>query len=635
MALTYLTWHQRLQLNPALADLNDWPVVVVDALPPRQQQAFRRNFRMVGAVLRGQALQEVALEATVTPARVTQILNRCLGGPAESEPALTYGLVPYNTQRQRERKAPLPQVGRRHAAGSACAFRRLLREAPGLADGLDAMVRAKLADSPYSQRIAPRDLHGEFKRLLAEARWPRDRYPYTNDDLAYESVRRYGQRLVLRVQAERHQRGTPAGRGTQKGGAGRVFERIQIDEHRLDVENRLHLEVDGLRHPVRLKRASILVAVDCFSDCVLGWQIALTAAPNQDDMLLLVANCLTRRTLLPLTAPGLSYLPGAGFPVMEAPGLVSMGIVEMDNAWLHVADTLATALCDQWGSTFHQSVSGNPLGRALVESVFGYIATHCTHRFAATSGTGPQDARREGARNRAKPPTCSLRTLEEALEVLLSEYNVTPKADRLGLSPLELVRLACEQQCLCYRSEAERTAWQPFKYRQQLRIHRPADCHHQAYVNFEYTKYTNRTLLDAVTDTHLYVHYDRRDIRTLEAYTLQGRPLGTLYASPAWYRFQHGIMLRRRVFRWVRREGKRVRDPLSAYFRALLAGGDDPAKALELLRVAHEIAPGQTVVLPAEDSPGVARPAPTASQTGLRARYAALIHGGTSHDDTN
>lgn len=393
--------------------------------------------------------------------------------------------------------------------------------------------------------------------------------------------------------------------------------------------NRLHLEVDGLRYPLRLKRVSILVAVDCFSDCILGWHLALTSAPNQDDLLLLLANCLDRKTLMPLTTPGLSYLPGAGFPSMPDDGAVSFGVVELDNAWLHSAGVVADALCDRLGATIHQSRAKHPLARALVESVFGYIATHASHRFAATSGTGPQDPRRESAKNRRRLPTCSLRTLEEALEVVLSEYNATPKADRLGLSPRELLDLARDQQCLRFRSAADRALFRPFEHRQKLAIHRPNDVHHQPHINFEYAKYTNAEVLNATTEKHLYVHYDRRDIRTVRAYDLKGQYLGDLFAPAMWFRFAHGVMLRRRVHQWARRDRRRRRDPLSGYFHECLAHSDDPAFALELLRVAREIAPGHVVVFPRHAANRPPRQdAEVPSTASLRRRFAAVARQG-------
>lgn len=633
-----VTWRQRLHLNPELAEIADWPSVTEDNWPAPKRNVFRRNYRIAASILNGYSVAEVAAQERLSTGRITQVMNRCLGSENEEAPRLSYGLIPYTTSRIRQRRQSYSHVGERQNKGGSCAFRALLTDVPGLSSGLDAMIEAKLRDSPHSQRIAPQDLHAEFKRLLSEAHWPKNRYPYTTDSLTYESVRRYGHARIQQIRCEQHRRSTRHRKGTVgcPKAATRVFERIQIDEHRLDIENRLHLDLDGLRIPLRLGRASVLMAMDTFSGCCLGVQLTLTQAPGQDALLMLLANCLGPSRAITITTPGLALSPGAGFPSQfDDLAPVSLGIVDMDNAWMHRAESVAALLCDQLGATIHQSRSHNPLGRPLVESVFGYLATHGTHRFAATSGTGPQDQRRESAQNRKRgAPTCSLRTLEEVVTIIMAEHNLTPQADRGGLSPLELIRLASTQQCLRYRTETDRARWNPFEHQAKVLIHRAADKHHRAYVNFEYCRYGSDSVLDNVADTHLILHYDRRDIRTLQAYSLTGERLGILYAPRVWARYPHGVMLRRTIMKACRKRRKHIKDPLSWYFRELLDMRDKPGFALELLRVAREIAPGQTVVLAPEDTREESRCASSLSRSKLRERYAALVHGESQLDHT-
>lgn len=633
-----LTWHQRLHLNPHLADITEWPTVIDDDFSAPKRKIFRRNYRIAAAILNGLSIAEVAAQERLSRSRITQVMNRCLGSDANEAPPLAYGLIPYSTTRTRQRCKSLGRVGDRHVGGYSCAFRGLLQAVPGLSLGLDAMLEEKLRDSPHAQRISPRDAHAEFKRLLSEANWPRDAYPYTTDSLAYESVRRYVHLRTQQIRCEHHRRSVQRCKDPGLGirAEYRAFERIQIDEHRLDIETRLHLDIDGLRIPLRLGRASVLLAMDVFSGCCLGVQLALTKAPDQDALLGLLTRCLTNEPMLAITTPGLKLSPGAGFPAqINGMGPISLGIVEMDNAWMHRADSVAVLLCDEHGATIHQSRSRNPLGRALVESIFGYLATHVTHRFSATSGTGPQDPRRESPRNRKCPPTCSLRTLEEALTLVMAEHNALPQADRGGLTPLELIRMASQQQCLRYRSDTERTRWKPFEHQTKVRIHRPADEHHRAHINFAYCRYTNHAVLDGIPDVHVNLHYDRRDIRTVQAFSLSGKYLGVLHAPPTWARYAHGLMLRLKVVRKCRKQRTHTDDPLSTYFRELLDHKDNPEFSLEMLRVAREINPGQTVVLAATDTQEAASAAPTSSRAKLRERYAALVQGGPSLDYTS
>lgn len=237
-----MSWRERLNAEPQWVDLQNWPIIDNDQVPRSVRQHFMRNRRIVAAVLEGAQVKAVAGHFGLTPGRVSQLLDRCLGGDASAPPALTVGLLPGHNLKVRQRSSDLPTLA--HTHGEACAFQALLDTAPGLRHELDRMILAKLRDDPGAQRLTPSAFHGAFKRVLAEAHWPRDRYPYTTATLAYESVRRYlhTRRAELeRESLQRRQRRTEPTRALESAPIHRALQRVQIDAHRLDIEGRAHL----------------------------------------------------------------------------------------------------------------------------------------------------------------------------------------------------------------------------------------------------------------------------------------------------------------------------------------------------------------------------------------------------------
>ena len=584
-----LTWRERLTREPALREFSEWPAITPSSLPRAHHKPYIRNQQIVAAALAGTPLKEIAAQHALSAGRISQLLDRCLGGEETQPPALTAGLVPQSNVAPRQRTQPLPTLG--SPRGAACAFAALLEAAPGLRAGLDAMIEAKLKDAPYAQRLTPQALHGEFKRRLAELSWPRDRYPYTTVSLAYASVRRYLHQCLgdlERVRQQRRQRPRPALGATAQ--CLRALRAVQIDEHVLDLSNRVHLALDGALIPLRLARANVLVAADVDTTCVLGYHLAPCAQPNQQDLLALIEQCVQPWQPRTLVTPGLRYAPGAAFPSGVAAAFpISFGTIQLDNAFMHRARSVIELLCAEFGATLSLGVPGKPTTRAIVESVFDYIGRAGTHRVASTTGSYPTDPVKESRDNRKRPPAITFQTLDEALSVLLTEYNVTPRAGLGHASPLALFQYQCQAHFVRFVPPWLARQWRPFIGTKVVWLHWYRNEHRLPHINFHYARYQGPELLRvAGKQTHIQVEYDRRDLRVLRAATLSGEPLGKLVVAAPWQRFPHSLATRQWIHKNAARYRLNARDPLAAYFHWLLEHKGEPATALSLLRVYTE-----------------------------------------------
>lgn len=587
-----ISWQERLLRAPNLRALNTWPALPLDCLPASQRRAFMRNQAIVARVLAGERYRDLSAATGLSPGRISTLMRRCLGGDDQHPPALLGGLVPHvrlNPYRRRQTLATLDQP-----ASSTGSFGALLATVPGLQAGLDSMIDAALRESPAAQRLTPAAVHGEFRRLLQAAGHPRDCYPYTTASVAYSSVRRYYHAYCRewylardRREAARRPRHFARDPTTRAG-----LRAIQIDEHLLDLHGRVDLWLDGDYCPLRLARASVLVAIDVDTQLILAYWLTPTAAPNQDDILGLFERCVLPWQPPELTTPGLAYTPGAGFPsALAFP--VSFGTVHMDNAWLHRAHSVESLLCQKLGVTINRGLPASPKARALVESVFKYLNAHFSHRAASTTGTHPHDPNREARRHRQRPPHLLYHMIDEALAVVLSDANVRPRDALGGATPLHAYQEDIAHRYVRYVPAIVTRQFAPFLATSVHTIRHYAKQHRRPYIQFTGRRYYGEALLHVrPKDARVRVQFDRRDIRELQAMTLDGQALGTLTVEGAWARYPHSLATRKLVNRYVKHHRLREDDPLAGMFHWLLAHKSKPKHAQTLLRVYTEFTRG-------------------------------------------
>jgi hypothetical protein len=559
-------------------------------VPNNKRQKYMRNRHIIAGALSGQPLKQAAKANGVSPGLVTQLLNRCLGGDGSCPPALTHGLIPYAQTSPGRRKHPLPTLTA--PSGARYAFLELLEVVPGLKKGLDQVILSKLEDQPTAQRLTPRAFHGAFKLLLAEAHWPTDRYPFTEPSIAYESVRRYLRDRAQTLDAERQmpKRRSELTQGMFIQSQHSVLGKIQLDEHLLDVRKHVQLLLDEQFARIPIARVSVLVMVEVECSCILGFYVALTSHPDRLDLLNLIDLCINPWQPMTLTTPGLSYLKGAMFPSSLSDDLpITFGTVQLDNAMMHRARAVKEVFCDQLGATLNYGFPAMPKIRALVESVFRYINEHCTHQFASTTGSHPKDPIRESKKNHKNIPVISLRTLEEALSVILSEYNARPRAELGNATPLEAFRRLSQAHYVRHIPPDFAQSWQPFMGKKVVplkwyRHEKRGPC-----VNFLYLRYQGHGLINVQGHKkRVLIQYDRRDIRTIHAYTLEGDDLGELHAPKTWQRFAHSVLTRKVIYKELKAGRLQMRDPLGGYFRNLIADKDTPKHALQIIRIYKE-----------------------------------------------
>ena len=586
----YLRWRERLQHEPSLRDINEWPLIECDVIPSSGQKNFLRNQRMVSLVLSGKRLMEVAKLYNLSCATISQLMERCLGGDDSDVPPLTEGLIPHRRVVKSRRRSELPSLQK--YSGARCAFQALLAEVPGLSSGLDNLIKEKLRDSNRAQTLTPESFHGAFKRLLKVAGHPHSKYPYTTKSVAYESVRQYLAKRTREIQLlniiEKDQRKSKiTSISTNKDY--RALKNIQIDEQVADFHGRLTIELNGELIPLRVARSSILLCIDADTNCYLGFHLAYTPAPNQQDLIQLFNNVIRPWTPIDITTPGLEYMPGACFPSgLPNSFPITFGTLHLDNAWIHRAKSVRQIITDQLGATVHLGRPAQPKQRNWVEAAFAYINQHATHRFPSTSGSHPKDPIKESRKNSKKIPEVSIQTLLEALSIILTNHNITPCPQLGGQSPLSLFKQHCANNYIRYTPDILRKTWHPFEDETIVPI-KTRTGSSTPHINFYQVRYTGSGLAKAALQgKDVTIRFDKRDIRELKIYGKGKRFLGIVRASKSWQRFPHSLAARQYIFKLIRTHRLHANDPLANFMHLLLTKMHHPKGALQLLRFYNE-----------------------------------------------
>lgn len=581
----YISWRDRLIQMPYLRDFSNWPQLDPKELPKCRRKTFLRNKGVIAKTLTSMSLNEVAIGSGVTLSTVSKILQRCLGGDDTNAPPLTKGLIPYQRVKKNNRHSPLSTIA--NTRGAQGAFSSLLTQVPTLKLNMNKMLEAKLADKNYAQNITPAILHGEFKRVLAEENWPADRYPYTEQTMAYESVRRYYHKKLESLKLSLINDKEIYIEKDQKQTTFKAFDEIHIDEQLIDLQCKVYIKLNNQLTPLRISRASLLLCVDAATDCYLGYHLALTKSPTQQDMLTLLHNITRKWKPMELTTNGITYADGACFPSALF-SHVTFGKVCLDNAMMHLAHTVRNAICYHMGSTLSLGRPATPKTRNWVEYAFRRL-NRFTHRFPSTTGSNTVDPSKESTKNYKVPPTVTLDALEEILSVVLTEHNVTPQSRLSGFTPLDVLSDHMTKHYCRLMPRNHGDDWSPFDDEKKCTVHFNLKENRAPYVSFLGQRYRNACLVNEdIIGKKIKIKYDRRDIRQLTAFTLTGDYLGVLYAPKSWQSFSHSVKTRQYINKHVKHYRSTARDILSSYFNEALKDRNTPKGAMKVIQIYRE-----------------------------------------------
>lgn len=579
------TWQQQLELNPELRDMTRWPRVPVDHLAAEAQKLYARRQEAVDMVLVGKPVESAAISVGRSQNEVYRLLDRCLGSDPADVPLLNVGLLPEKRINPYTRKAEIGPATK----GLSGAFGALMTRVPAVFADLETHLRNELAHHRGTPILGPQELHRVFKASLRSAGLTDADYPLSTKGAARTTFGSWRQKAILAILAET----TPSVRAKYDinwSDLTEVMDVFQFDEHHQDLNLSLLLDTGNDSVPVRLARIWVVVLAEKESEAIFGIAWGFSAQPRHDDFLACAADAITVWKPYDNLPEGLEYPAGGGHPsILPAYQHVTPCIVQMDNAWAHVANDIKAYLFREWQCIVNWGRPAFPIARRVVEMVFARLAVY-EHQFPSTTGSNPFDRRRDPHSNEA--PRVPVQHIAAIFDVVRATLNCEPRGHLLNRSPMQVLEHRAQNGAILRRLLPEhRDPARPHRIRRQVVIRgEPRDVH-TLHVNFAYATYKSDDLrhLLALGSKKLNVEFDRRDIRKLDVVGDDGKVVGPLQVQGIWKRFPHDIRLRNVICQQSRDARRDQPAALAEYFRALTKRLDRPSDALRFLDVIRRI----------------------------------------------
>ncbi len=579
-----VTWQEQLERHPALVDIQSWPNIALDALSKSKKKGYTLNYRIVSDVLGGMKIREVAQKFGLTSSRIYQLMNRCLSSDGDDAPALSKALIPHYRLQSNKRIKVLNSLCQ--PSGCANSFRWLLDNIEGLREHLDELLNADLKDLAHGQNLTIIYFHKSFKRYLRSQHWPEDHYPFTEDKQAYETLRKYyhSRKEELSTYPESKREIIP------KASPNKLLQVIEIDEQLTDSNSSVWLNMNGILHPLRLARCTLVLMIDVAPDYVLHHQLFLNKTIDKNDFLTFLHALNQSMPQRQLTTPGLNIQSEFQLSEDECEQLlqIQIGEVSLDNAMVHWANSTLDYITEEVGARVHFDRPKLPKSRNFIEYAFNILNKSGIHRNKGTTGSSIVDPNRESRENLKTPPKITITALQDMIAVLIAEHNNKAQARLGAISPIEFVRHSLNHMYQPLRPKLPEPLTNNEWYRAQAKLYVPANEQRRPYVNFCHVRYTlSKSLVTTLTQQKVELRYNN-DIRKITAYSVQGEKLGTLIAPRTWQRFPHSKKTRKTIFKLVRSKVLKGADPLAEYFELLYKNRHSPSQALELTRVYEE-----------------------------------------------
>ncbi len=586
-----LNWQQRLESSPSYKKVNEWLEIDPCSLVASKRELFIRNIKIVTKVVNGHSMKDVAREFNVSPAAVSKLLKRTFAGDADKPPALTAALIPMTKLNKDKRRAAISDF--KNSIGARCSFHLLLDTVPGLDDFLNEIVKLYVKRARHGENLTPSSFHRQFLAYLSDQNWPKDRYPFDQKKLGYETCRKYFHKLVAKFSIPR----TETSRVRVGPPIDRAYDEVQIDSQTLDIHTTAYFEFDGIMSPHRVSRMTLFVAIDVATDCILSYKLCFTDSPTQYDLLNVLIGINKEWKPRKLNTPGLAYEPGSCLPSSLGSEYrnVGIGTISLDNAQCHHSESIKDFICNEMGATMRLGIPAHPKTRNVVEYAFNRINKYI-HRFSCTTGSHPNDPKKESLINTKKPPILTVNALEDILSVIITQHNNKPQNRLCGHSPLSMIQAQMSNRLIRMNHHLISNQPNPFIRERRVKVCWRASEKRIPYVHFEDLRYSAPNVLDySMVKKDIIIRYDFRDIRQLEAITTKGKKLGTLKAPRTWQLYKHSIDSRKYIRGLIDQKLISGKDPLHGVIEYLRIHKNLPSVSLSLTGLIKDISQSTSV----------------------------------------
>jgi hypothetical protein len=533
---------------------------------PAQWPDFARKRLAVSLYIDGASMKEIWLQTGLPSNEINRNVQRFCAMDEEGhffgERALLANarVVPY------ERRKPIGAKRSEQQGGMTGALNLLLSEHTEIEVAMIDLLRtpgAVLTDAKGGMSF----LVSKFYQMLEKAGVAPSSWPFNTKHKGRTSIRKYLKALRARFTVQFiHAHGDEAAVAHLATGTGhrrfiraqRPFDCAQLDGHYIDAIFALRIEeAPGYYQWVVLDRIWLLTIIDAFSAAILAYKLVLRSEVSAVDVREVIAQaCLGKWSPKELVNNAYPYKPGAGLPsgVIEDCQGIGFGAFFADAHLSNLAKKITTEARRDFGFQVCIGPVGHFEARAEIERSFLEVVRKI-HLLLSSTGSHPHAARAKDAEQKAVEYEIDFTLMEEAMDVMLANYNVTP-TEGLGLfSPLGYLAQFFRQGVLVPRYAAEqRERLQADLTACKATVRGSCDSGRRPYIQLDRVHYTNETLASdfGFVGMELCLEVDNHDYRAVKAFLPTGACIGFLRAQGWWGEFKHTPAVRRKVNSLIR-----------------------------------------------------------------------------------
>lgn len=352
----------------------------------------------------------------------------------------------------------------------------------------------------------------------------------------------------------------------------RPLARVQLDTHIFD-------EIDTVlvEHPwggfteVPIERCCAPFIIDEASRAVLGFSVALSKKPSQEDILACIEDALSPWEPMELTVPDLHY-PDPSYGFSSALVGAQWDETLFDNEWANLAYAVTDTLMDVVGCDVNAGTVRVMNDRAIVERFFGTYTDRYVKRKANTTGAHSRDSLRDNPEKKALKYSMRLEHMKQILHVAIYDYNTTEHAGLGGRTPYQVLGMHCENSNNFVRriEPGDEHLLDKLAIRETRTVQGSLKQGTRPYVEFMGARYKNDILVDLpeiMGQEITLIIKPKKDIRHIAAFGPKGGSLGILHVTGPWRGSAHTLKMRQEALwlinhKHIKRDGKT--DPIQA-----------------------------------------------------------------------
>lgn len=336
-----------------------------------------------------------------------------------------------------------------------------------------------------------------------------------------------------------------------------LYNIVEMDGHKIDgIFTKTLCTPEGDVVIEVLHRLWMIAIIEIQTKAILGYQIAEGIEYSQDDVIKCIKNAIVPHELMKLTVPGFVYPANGGFVSTAIPELqwAVFGELKCDNAKQHQGKKLQKLLLNQLNVGINYGPVGTPTRRPHIEKFFDIFEEQVFHNLPNTTGSNPNDSRRDHPTENAIKYEMNLTELREMIEVEVARYNNTPQKGLYGRSPLQSLKHRYDSgQMVRILNEPYRDDIKLINETDIVRVVGNKEKGRRPHINYKYVIYTSDILCNRydLIGEKIFIEIDPNDGTKIKAYEKEGGVfIDTLIAHGKWGAFEHNFRLRQELYRY-------------------------------------------------------------------------------------